>query len=134
MKTYIEARQERLERNQAQLFELAKSVLKSDPKIEIYHYDGDRPVQGLVFIKGENINSIHFHEVPYRWSGCGYGEHNNSTYGGENYSMPFTTEDVITTFQPITTVKKTYKDCFKSIESYLEWCSYLTKYNSHELV
>jgi len=131
MKTYFEAYRERLERNQADLFNLANEVLKQHPEIEIYHYRGDRFVQGLIFFNGENINSIHFHEVPYRWSGCGYDEINiaMSHRGGDNVSMPFTVEDVISTFKPVTSKNRDVKTKFKSKEDYLKWCSYLVKYN-----
>lgn len=130
MEGYFEARTKRLERNQVALFELADEVLKADPKIEVYHHHADAFIQGLVFIKGEDINSVQFHEVPYRWSGCGHGEFNSSHSGGENVSMPFTKEDVLTTFSPITSKRKSSIELFKSKKHYLDWCSYLVKYKN----
>jgi hypothetical protein len=83
------------------------------------------------------INSIHFHEVPYRWSGCGYEEHSKSHSGGENISMPFTADDVISTFKPINKIRFRYKNTnpndhsfipFKNKEHYLQWNSFLNLY------
>lgn len=134
MKTYLEAYGERLERNQTALLKLADKVLATNPEIEIYHNSNasDRFIQGLVFFNGENINSIHFHEVPYRWSGCGYGEFNRSHSGGENVSMPFDVQDVLTTFRPVTSVNHTHSTTFKTKDQYLKWCSYLVRYEPNK--
>jgi len=139
MTDFFDAYRSRLERNQADIFALIKDVQALNPSIEAYvHHDTGRFQQGVVFIRNEEINSIHFHEVPYRWSGCGHGEFNNSHSGGENCSMPFTVEDVLKTFKPINTVRWRYKDkhglesvYFKNKQHYLEWCSYLKKYEQN---
>lgn len=130
MKTYFDSYRERLERNQSKLFNLAKAVLKINHNIEVYHHkDENRIKSGLIFFDGEKINSIQFHEVPYRWSGCGYSEFGTSHNGIEGSEMPFNIYDVLETFKPITTVRKNQKETFKSKEQYLNWCSYLTKAN-----
>lgn len=130
MKTYIEAYGERLDRNEKALLELANKILEIHPEVEIYrHHDLQRKVSSLKFFKGELINSIGFHEVPYRWSGCGYGEHSNSHNGGENVCMPFDVEDVMTTFKPVTSIKfRQPNEYFKSKEQYLKWHSFLVPY------
>lgn len=135
MSDYLTAYGDRLKRNQAALLQLIKDVLAKDNTIEAYtHNDflrGERHLEGVVFIKDDSINSIHFHEVPYRWSGCGYGEFERAHSGGENNSMPFEAQDVIHTFKPIQ--KNSYmKDSSK--ESYLKWHSYLGKYNPEDSV
>ena len=125
--TYLEAYSARLARNEQELKNLIHEVQKLHPKIKAY-VSNNGIIQGVVFIDGENINSIHFHEVPYRWSGCGYSEFGKSHYGGENMAMPFTVEDVINGFSPITSKNHTHNTKFQNIEQYLKWCSYLTEY------
>lgn len=125
MKDFLTAYGERLERNSAALLKLATDVMAADPTVEVYCHRDDKHKKGLVFFKGEEINKIHFHEVPYHWSGCGYAEH----FGGENLAMPFTVEDVLQTFKPVTTVMDRHDTFFKSKAEYLKWCSYLQKVN-----
>jgi hypothetical protein len=125
--TYLEAYSARLERNAQELKNLIHEVQKLQPKIKAY-VSNHGIIQGVVFIDGENINSIHFHEVPYRWSGCGYSEFGKSHIGGENVSMPFTANDVINGFTPVTSKNHTHNTKFKNMEQYLKWCSYLTEY------
>lgn len=126
MTTYMEAYRARLERNQAALLQLIKDVQEKDPSIEAYTYDdqGSRLISNVVFIRGESINSVGFHEVPYRWSGCGYPEHGNSHPGGDNVAMPFTADDVISTFKPINTIHKSQSETFQNKEHYLKWYSF----------
>lgn len=131
MKTYLEAYRERLERNQSNLFDLAKAILKINPAIEIYHHkDEKRLKSGIVFFDGEKINNINFHEVPYRWSGCGFTEFGKSHSGIEGSEMPFSNEDVLTTFKPITSERKSINENFKTKEQYLKWYSFLTKFEN----
>jgi len=136
MSDYLKAYQGRMARNQEDILQLIKEVQEKDPYIEAYvhrdYYDNDRYIGGVVFIKGEEINSIHFHEVPYRWSGCGHGEFSNSHYGLENSKMPFTAKDVVTNFKPINGCRKSNVEVFKNKEHYLNWCSYLTLYSLKE--
>lgn len=130
MSDYFTARKLRFERNQADLIQLIKDVQLIDNTVEAYvHSDyPKRFMERVTFIRGEEINTIRFHEVPYRWSGCGYSENHNSHWGGENSKMPFTAEDVIKTFQPIKGLRKSQVELFKDKEHYLKWCSYLKKY------
>jgi hypothetical protein len=138
---YLEAYGERLKRNQSELLQLIKDVLEKDSTIEAYVYNdflkGECHLQGVVFIKGEKINSVHFHEVPYRWSGCGYGEFGKSHSGGDNVSMPFDADDVINNFRPINSIVHRRKahnseeaEYFKDKQQYLNWCSYLKQYDN----
>lgn len=121
---YLEAHFARMQRNNDQLISLAKEVLAIDSTIEVYINRNEKNQNGIVFIKGETINSVQFHEVPYHWSGCGVKNHG----GGENISMPFDAQDVLSTFKPITTVMWSYKEPFKNRAQYLKWCSYLTPF------
>lgn len=123
MKTYLEAYYERMQRNHDALINLANEVLNLDPTIEVYICRGDRLQNGIKFIKGETINSVQFSEVPYHWSGCNIKNHG----GGENISMPFDSNDVLTTFKPITSVMNTYKDAFKNRAEYLKNQFYLVQ-------
>ena len=145
MSDYLTAYRARLERNQAELIQLIKDVQAKDNSIEAYIYDeqGSRLIGGVTFIKDEMVNSIHFHEVPYRWSGCGYEEHGKSHYGfvDQNLAMPFTADDVIKTFKPINQVRWRYKNTtpndhsfepFKDKKHYLEWHSFLTLHKPKE--
>lgn len=126
---YLEAYRARLERNQSDLIQLIKDVQQKDPLMEAYVYDyPNRLLSGVVFIRGEYINSIQFHEVPYRWSGCKYHEFGNSHGGGENSKMPFSADDVLNTMKPINTIKKSSVEIFKNKEHYLNWYSYLNLY------
>jgi hypothetical protein len=143
MSDYFKAYRARLERNQAQIIQLIKDVQEKDNSVEAYVYDqqGSRLLSGVTFIKEESVNSIHFHEVPYRWSGCGYGEHGNSHYGGENSSMPFTADDVLSTFRPINTVRWRYVNKnpndhsfipYRDKKHYLEWNLFLKPFKHEE--
>ncbi len=122
MSDYMTAYRDRLERNQASLIQLIKEVQEKDPAIEAYVYDeqGSRLIGSVTFFKGELINRIGFHEVPYRWSGCGYGEHSRSHSGGDNIAMPFSADDALTTFHPIEHNSRT-----KDKATYLKWYSFL---------
>lgn len=134
MSDYLKAYRERLERNHAELIKLINDVQAIDSTIEAYVYDNpNRLLSGVVFIKEEEINSIHFHETPYRWSGCGYPEFGNSHYGTENSGLPFTANDVIANFEPIKDKRKSQIEKFRNKEHYLNWCSYLTKFNPNNV-
>lgn len=130
MSDYLYAYASRLKRNEAALLKLADEVIALDPEVEVYHSETHRHISSIVFFKGENINSVAFHEVPYRWSGCGYGEHSRSHSGGENSSMPFTAQDVLNTFKPVTTVHSTDNKFHKSKAEYLKWHSWLIKHQT----
>lgn len=141
MSDYLTARRARYERNQAALIQLIKDVQEKDPSVEAYvHHETfgtSIPIDSVVFFRGEEINTIDFLEVPYRWSGCGHREFSNSHYGGDNVAMPFTADDVINNFHSVTGVLKSQhifksggRDMFKSKEHYLEWCSYLKRYET----
>ena len=123
---YFKAYTERLQRNDDALKSLASEVLKKDPEIEAYfHENNNRYKNSVIFFKGELINSIQFHEVPYHWSGCGIKDHS----GGENVSMPFDVDDVITTFHPVREILRMQpNDFFKSKEQYLKWHSWLKRW------
>lgn len=128
MKTYMEAYLERMQRNSEELLQLAKDVKKEDPTIEIYISNNSTIIKSLKFFKGELVNNVSFHEVPYRWSGCGYSEHLESHNGNDNCSMPFTLEDVISTFKPITEILfKQPNEYFKSKEQFLKFYSFYKK-------
>ena len=118
--------QRRMERNDWELKKIAKEIIKINPEIEVYFYEDDNMYQkNVVFFKGENINTIQFHEAPYHWSGCSISNHN----GFENCSMPFTVDDVLTTFHPITVVIKSQpNEHFKSKEQYLKWHSFYKRW------
>lgn len=131
MSNFFDAYRERLKRNHNALLQLADDLIKIDPEIEAYIYREERRlVSNVVFFKGEGYNSIGFHDVPYRWSGCGHGEFSYSHGGGENHSMPFTPEDVLKTMQPITTVIKGGDVRFKSKDQFLTWYSFYKRYNT----
>lgn len=125
MSDYFTAHTARMERNDIALHELAADVIKQDPEVEVYfHYD-DRYKGSVLFFKGEDINSVSFHEVPYHWSGCGLKDHS----GGDNVSMPFDVEDVLTTFHPVTGIlKQQPNEYFKSKEQYLKWYSFYKQF------
>lgn len=122
MNDYLKAYRERLERNHNDLLNLAKDVVAANPKVEVYGSANKNLYSGLVFILGQKINSVSFHEVPYRWSGCGYGEFKNSNYSSR---MPFIAEEVLNTMKDISTVNKTVNEKFTNKNEYLIWCSYL---------
>lgn len=130
MSDFFKAYRARLERNQEALFKLANDVLDLDPEVEVYFNSAnlDRIKSSVTFFKGENINAVAFHEVPYRWSGCGYDEFRRSHAGGENVSMPFTAEDVLKTFTPITQVHKQHNTFYTSKEQYLKSSSWKERY------
>jgi hypothetical protein len=123
---YLEAYRARLERNNDELLALANKVLQLDKTntIRVYVHESKPFKQNLVFIRGEEINSISFHEVPYHWSGCGHEDH----AGGDNVSMPFTVRDVMTTFKPITLVNKSINEKFKTVDQFLKWYSFYKEY------
>ncbi len=130
MSDYLSSYRQRLIRNNDALKKLADDVIKEDPEIEVYFHYEDRLHQYVVFFKGELRNNVGFHEVPYRWSGCGYGEFSYSHMGKANCEMPFTVNDVLTTFKPITEICKfeLTKVFFKSKKDYLKWYSFYKRY------
>lgn len=132
MADYWTARRARFIRNQFDLIVLACKVIKIDPSVEIYvHRDyHKRFLDAIVFIKGEKINEIAFHDVPYRWSGCGYEENWQGNYhsGGPNHKMPFNENDVLTTFHPI--VSKAYNNK----QQFLKYCFWLVKINPQDIL
>ena len=121
---YWEARTARYKRNQEDILQLAKDVMIAYPEIEVYVHNSDRIISSITFFKGESINSVSFHEVPYHWSGCGFKEHG----GGDNCCMPFDVNDILTTFKPVSDILlRQPNEYFKSKEQYLKWCSWLKK-------
>lgn len=125
MSDYFTAHTERMQRNDKALHELAANVIKEDPTIEAYFHHDDSLKSNVLFFKGENINSVSFHEVPYHWSGCGIKDHSS----GDNVSMPFDVNDVLTTFHPITGILKYQPNVyFKSKEQYLKWYSFYKRW------
>ena len=130
MSDYLTDYRARLERNDKALKNLADEVIKAEPEIEVYFHYNNKFQNNVIFFKGEYINTITFHEVPYRWSGCGYSEFGKSHNGDDNVSMPFDVNDVLTTFKPITSILKSQPDKhFKSKEQYLKWYSFYERYN-----
>ena len=130
MNDYWTAYSERLERNQNDLLQLARDIIKKDSSIEVYVHHGfpKRFITNIVFFKGDLKNEVAFHEVPYRWSGCGYEEFGKSHPGGENSSMPFDANDVLNTFKHVNKYKKRQPNVyFKSKKEYLEWYSFYKK-------
>lgn len=135
MGDYLTAYRARLERNQVALIQLIEEVQQKKPSIEAYVYDQQqRLLSGVVFIDGEYITSVQFHEVPYRWSGPGYDEFHKSHSGGENSSMPFDADDVINGMKPIAGMRKSQIESFKNREHYLKWCSYLKLYKEKAIL
>ena len=121
---YIEAYKARMIRNNDELLQLAKEVNEKDPTVEIYKYKSELNIAHLTFFKGEEINSIGFHEVPYHWSGCNVGDHS----GLDNISMPFTVDDVLSTFHSVKRVLyKQPNEYYKTKKGYLKFNSYLEK-------
>jgi len=136
MGNYFEARLARYKRNSVAILELIKLVMEADSEIEVYlHRDcitGSDVVSSVTFFKGEQINSISFHEVPYGWSGCGHKEHGGYHKGGENHSLPFEVADVLTTFKPVTNIlSRQPSEFFKTKEEYLKWCSWLVRFEGN---
>jgi len=134
MSSYFKAYKERIIRNQHDLLTLAKKVIKKDPDIEVYcHHNffnqkNSRYISSLTFFKKEDLTTIAFHQVPYRWSGCGHGEFRNSHYGINNNEMPFIVDDVLSNLTPVTKKKKRNPNVFFiSKKEYLQWYSYLTR-------
>jgi hypothetical protein len=128
---YFEARQERYKRNEKAIFELIRDVIKTDPQVKAYISNSDKIASHVTFFKGEEINSVSFHEVPYRWSGCGYKEHGGSN---NNLEMPFDVNDVLTTFKPITSIlDRQPNEYFKSKKQYLKWHSWLIQITLEDL-
>lgn len=131
MKTYLEAYHERYLRNENNILKLCKEVLEKDPEIKVYAYfKNNRIISSVVFIKNETKNHIGFHEVPYRWSGCGYSEIGGLPhYGLRGNEMPFELNDVLDNFISITSVKHSCDSYHKSVKGFLKWCSYLDELN-----
>lgn len=128
---FWEARTARYKRNEEVILKLVKEVLETDSEIEAYIHNSDRVISSVVFFKREDINSISFHEVPYRWSGCGFKEHGGSNY---NLEIPFELNDVLTTFKPVSSILlRQPNEYFQSKEQYLKWCSWLKQITLEEL-
>lgn len=128
---FLEARTARYKRNEEAILKLVKEVLEADSEIEAYVHNSDKVISSVTFFKGNDINSISFHEVPYRWSGCGFKEH-----GGSNHTldMPFELIDVLSEFKPIRSILlRQPNEYFKSKEEYLKWCSWLKQITLKEL-
>ena len=131
MMDFWEARTARYKRNEEVILKLVKEVLETDSEIEAYIHNSDRVISSVVFFKREDINSISFHEVPYRWSGCGFKEHGGSNY---NLEIPFELNDVLTTFKPVSSILlRQPNEYFQSKEQYLKWCSWLKQITLEEL-
>lgn len=142
MSDYLIAYGERLKRNQEQLISLINDVKEKYPEIEIYVYNDflkrKTLLNNVLFFKGEQINSIRFHEVPYGWSGCSYPKNGNTHPGGDNVSMPFTADDVANNFKSVTKLIKShttkqnqpFTEYFESKKHYLNWYSFYKKYES----
>jgi hypothetical protein len=126
---YFEARRERMFRNNSALMKLTKNVIKKNPEVEAYFSDMDFYPESVVFFLGEEINGASFHEVPFRWSGCNYTEHGTSN---PSLEMPFTVEDVLTTFKPVGEIKKSPAEKLKTKKEYLNWYSYLMRSHGTE--
>ena len=128
---YLEARHARSIRNNDNLKNLADKVIAKDNSIEVYHNKNDNYIESIVFFKGEEIVSIGFHSVPFRWSGPPnfreFPKEGKRPKDGE-LEMPFTVEDVINGFSSIKNVRHRHDTYFKSKKEYLDWCSYLVRY------
>lgn len=122
---YFEARKERLIRNNDDLKNLADKVLAIDNTVEVYHNDRDHYIESITFFRGEDIVKITFSEVPFRWS----GPSTRSAKNQENIAMPYTAENVLNSFKTVKNQKHRYDGCFESKKEYLDWCSYLVRYN-----
>jgi len=117
---YFKARGEREIRNNEDLHKLIKKLLKKDSAIKAYRNTNDPVFERVVFIKDESICSISFMEVPFTW----VGPDTESATIKRELQMPYTVKDVLGAFKPITTIRH-FRDYFRTIEQYLEWCSYL---------
>ena len=124
--TQFETRQARLKRNHENLIRLAIDTIFQNPYIEVYLHKNhqNENISGIYFFNGEMYNKVQFHEVPYRWSGCGFGEFYKSNNSSE---MPFTPSDVLSTMIDIKTVQKQHKTFFKGKKEFLTWFSWLVK-------
>jgi len=131
MSDFLKAYEERLQRNHKAILKLAKDVIAIDKSVEAYLSIGLKSyISSITFFKDESINTIAFHEVPYRWSGCGYTEHGKSHSGDKNCSLPFTPMVVLASFKPITSILfKQPNEYFTSKDQYLKWYFFLKKYD-----
>ena len=134
---YFEARKERLKRNDKALRELAENVLKADSEVEAYFYYDSKLQDNVLFFKGDAINSVSFHEVPYHWSGCGVRSHGGIQKDGHDICMPFNVEDVLITFKPVTNIIFRHPhnrptEYFKSKVQYLEWNSFYKRFEPNK--
>jgi len=126
---YFKARAERTIRNNDNLKHLADMVMEADSRIEVYHHKSVPYIESITFFKGEEINTIGFHDIPFRWSGCGFKEiktHGDKRAKGGQLEMPFTVADVLNNFEAIQPNHR-----FKTKEEYLKWYNYLTKYEKN---
>ena len=127
---YFEARFARRTRNNDALKNLADKVMKEDSSVQAYYCRNDEEIESITFIKGEEISTISFTEVPFQWS----GPEERSAENQENIAMPYTAKDVLGSFYSIKNVKHRHDSYFQSKEEYLKWCSYLIKYNGKDIV
>lgn len=128
---YFEARKLRYIRNQEEIIHLIEEVQKLDESVEAYVHHDNRYIDNVVFFKGEEINSVSFQEVPYHWSGCGCKSH---TGLGDSQQLPFTAEDVLGTFNPVTGLLfRQPNEKFRSKEHYLKWYGFLINYKDRKI-
>lgn len=127
MNNYLTSYQKRLIKNDFALKQLAIDVMEADPSVTVYlNNDKDRPNYFIVFFREEEMSSITFKEVPYRWDGCGVKDHPGK---GNNADMPFEVEHVLSSFKPITSVlNRKPNEYFKSKDHYLSIYSSLKQY------
>ena len=131
MSDFLKAYRARKKRNHDDLIQLIEDVKKKNKDVKAYVHNSDRYIDSVYFVLDESINVIQFNETPYRWSGCGYTDFANSHYGLENCKLPFTADDVLSTFEPIKSKKTEY---FKSIDQYLKWYSFLKQYENTKII
>jgi len=105
---------------------LADNLIKEDSSIEAYYCENHSEIESITFIKGEEISTISFTEVPFQWN----GPKERSAENQGNLEMPYTAKDVLGSFHSIKNVKHKHDTYFQSIEEYLKWCNYLVRYEN----
>ena len=123
---YFEARRNRAIRNDDALKNLADKLVRKDPTIQAYINRNETVHESIVFIRGEELCSITFTTVPFKWN----GPSKKSAKNQENIAMPYTPEDVLDSFHTVKNVKHRHDTYFKSMEEYLGWCTYLVPYEN----
>lgn len=119
MKTYFEARRERMKHNHDALIQLAADVVVADNNVTPYMSTLGKLPENLVFINhnDDTMVEVIFTEVPFQWIGPqpinGYLH---------NHAMPYTVTDIL---QSLTPIEKTMR--YDDAKSLLEWRSYLTQ-------